>query len=169
MTTDEQNKKQEYFRTVLEKHRDTVRGICFRYIHDDSRLCREMIQDVNIALWSRLDSYPREASWRIQKHWVAVLTRQVVTNSLRRRRTLMAADLHSATLEPVVTMDGTGDIYEVLRTTLTLEEQLLAQQLIEGYYVNELADAYGITTSAIRKRIDKLRSKLSAALYPNTS
>jgi predicted DNA-binding protein YlxM (UPF0122 family) len=64
-------------------------------------------------------------------------------------------------------MDGTGEIYEVIRTSLTLEEQWLAHNLISGYSVNELADAFGLTKSAMHKRIDILRKKLSQALYGN--
>ncbi|MBR5354853.1 MAG: HTH domain-containing protein, partial [Alphaproteobacteria bacterium] len=37
------------------------------------------------------------------------------------------------------------------------------------YSVNELANAYGVTVSAIRKRIDKLRDKFAAALYNNNN
>ena len=167
MTASEKKIKSDFYWTVLEKHKDTVRGICFRYLHDNSVLCREMIQDVNVAIWNHIDSYPRTSSERIQKHWITVLTRQVVTNSLRRRRVMLTADLRNAIPEPVVTMDGTGEIYEVMRTSLTLEEQLLAQQLIDGYSVNELADAYGVSTSAIHKRIGKLREKFAAALDHN--
>lgn len=154
---------------VLEKHKDTIWGICFQHFHNDSLLCREMIQDVNIAIWSRIDSYPHTLSERLQRHWVTVLTKQVVNNSLRRRRMMLTVDLKNDISEPVVTIDGTGEIYEVMRTSLTLEEQLLAQQLIDGYSVNELADAYGVSTSAIRKRIDKLREKFAAALNDNTT
>lgn len=169
MTTDEKNIKREFFRTVLEKHKETVRKVCFRYVHDDIELCREMIQDVNIAVWGSIDSYPRTSSERVQRHWITMLAKKVVANSLRRRRTMQTVGLHNGISEPVATIDGTGEIYEVMRASLTTDEQMLAQQLIDGYSVNELADAYGVSTSAIRKRIDKLREKFAAALNDNTT
>ena len=166
MTTDDKNRGRDLYLAVLEKYKDTIRGICFKYLHNDNVLCREMIQDVNIALLSRINSFPRTASGYAQKRWIVSLTKQVIANSLRHRRTTFS-DLDGGLPDISVTMDGTGEIYEVIRTSLTLEEQWLAHNLISGYSVNELADAFGLTKSAMRKRIDILRKKLSKALYGN--
>ncbi len=87
MTTDDKYNGRDLYLAVLEKYKDTIRGICFKYLHNDNVLCREMIQDVNIALLSRINSFPRTASGYAQKRWIVSLTKQVIANSLRRRRT----------------------------------------------------------------------------------
>lgn len=166
MNADGKYSVDDLFLAVSKKYKDTVRKVCFRYLHDDADLCREMIQEVNIALWNKLDLFPHTASEFVQRRWVTTLAKQVVTNSLRRRKKLVA--VRQEFLEaPSATIDGTGDIYDVMRTSLTLEEQWIAHHLVIGYSINELASAYDISPSAMRKRIDKLRAKLADALDRN--
>lgn len=78
--------RQQYdaYCTFIERHRETVWRVCYRFAKGNRTACEDMVQEVWIALWLRFDQLRTDAPELMQRAWLKRLTKSVLVDLYRR-------------------------------------------------------------------------------------
>jgi len=153
-------------RVLYDRHAPRVYRLAYRMCGDRD-LAGDLVQDVFVRVFQRLDRFRGEAAFTTWLHRVAVTT---CLNTLRkvkrfRRREVDlehadGADGDAAQSDPVLraALDrAIDDLPPPLRIALVMHA-------IEGYTHGEIADALGIAEGTSKSRVFEARSRLREAL-----
>lgn len=148
------------YNDFMLKHRETVWGLCMRFARGDTERAKDMVQEVWLALWLRLDMANDVNDERHQKAWVRTTARNLLIDIYRSSRieTQALAGMPTERMD-----DSSADMaerIEALLGALPDEERRLLQMRLEGYDGNEIADALGIERNAVYQRMSRIIAKL---------
>jgi len=151
------------FSALFARHGKAVYLYAWAMVRDDGD-AEDVTQEVFVVAWRRLKSVRIVESSALP--WLLVTTRNVSRNTLRSRRAHVELD------ESVLPGDRTRqDRIEELtwaRQAVSrlggMDQRVVHLCLIEGYSYAEAADHLGLTTSAIAKRVQRVREALRAAV-----
>lgn len=139
--------------------------LCWVRARGDYERCRDLVQEVSIALWLHLDGLRQGASSKEEKAWVRWLTRTTLNHLHRSQRPPMLA-LTEVMAETIPDDDNeavTEDIEELM-AALSPEEQQLVRLHIEGYRADEIAEAMGLRREAVYQRMHRAMAKARRVL-----
>lgn len=150
----------DHYCSLMERHRTTVWRACWRFAHGNPEWCKDMVQEVWIALWLRFDQLRVDANPLQQRAWVWRVARSVLVD-LYRKRAVETESLTEAMSETVA--DSSLDYAEEmdhLLTSLAPDERRLMQMRLQGYDAAEIAEAFGIERNAVYQRVNRIIKKL---------
>ena len=127
--------------------------------------CRDLVQEVSIALWLHLDQLRTDVSPKEEKAWVWWMTRTTLDHLHRSQRPPMVA-LTEVMAETIPDADNSAveEDIEELMAALSPEEQQLMRLHIEGYRADEIAETLGLRRDTVYQRMHRALGKARKAL-----
>lgn len=151
------------YEAFMQRHRKTVWRACCRFAHNDRELCRDMVQEVFLAMWLHYDQLSADANPWQQRAWVWRTTRSVLVD-LYRRQEPESVPLDSIAEEQLAdTAVDYSERIDDLMSGLGDEERRLMQMRLDGYDAAEIALALGINRNAVYQRVNRIINKLRKA------
>lgn len=152
--------RHEAYNAFIQRHREAVWSVCWRYAKGDRVKCENMVQEVWIALWLKFDDLKTDVTEWEQRAWVKRITRSVLVDLYRR------SDPEPERLTPALinTLPDTHIDYaesiDDLMASLTDDEERMMRMRLEGYDAQEIADEFKIERNAVYVRINRIITKL---------
>lgn len=152
--------RHEAYNAFIQRHREAVWSVCWRYAKGDRVKCENMVQEVWIALWLKFDDLKTDVTEWEQRAWVKRITRSVLVDLYRR------SDPEPERLTPALinTLPDTHINYaesiDDLMASLTDDEERMMRMRLEGYDAQEIADEFKIERNAVYVRINRIITKL---------
>lgn len=157
MGTGENDKYCRYNELLHDFGRHIV-GYCSRHAVGRAET-RELVQDVMVALWQRMDYLDPASTPRQVNRWLQRLMRQAVFDRYFRRRPLPTVPVEEA----AAVSDDEGHDRELLDDLVSRldpdERQLIAERL-EGYTPAEMAEQHRTTVNTMNQRLSRITKKL---------
>lgn len=150
----------ERYEKLMERHRTLLFQHCWRYAGGDADRCRDMVQEVCLAVWSGLEGLRPGATDAEERVWLSLVMRRTLFNGRR------GTSPDPARLEAVL-REWQDDSAERLRAEvegqlewLDSDEAWVLRQRLAGYSSAEIARQQGVTDSAVRHRLQRIVAKL---------
>ena len=147
------------YTALLQRHRSMVWRMCWISARGDFERCRDLVQEVSIALWLHFDKLRPDTSPHEEKAWVRWLTRTTLDHQCRHQRPPMLA-LTNAMAESIPENGSMAEDIEDLMAVLSSEEQQLLRLHIEGYRADEIAQTMGLNRDAVYQRLHRAVGKM---------
>ncbi len=150
----------EAYCAFMKRHRQVVWSVCMHYAHSDRELCRDMVQDVWLALWLRFEKLHTNAPEWQQVIWLQRTARSVVLDIYRRDKlvTETLSDKYDEMLED--RQSEYAEIIDDFMAHLSPYEQQLLQMRLDGYNATEIGAALGIERNNVYQRMYRIIKKL---------
>lgn len=157
--------RQSKYTDLLQRHFPMVWHLCWVRARGDYERCRDLVQEVSIALWLHLDKLRPDVSLQEEKAWVRWLTRTTLDHLHRRQRPPMVA-LTEAMADSIPDADNNaaGEDIEELMAVLSPEEQQLMRLHIEGYRADEIAEKMNLRRNTVYQRMHRAMAKARKVL-----
>lgn len=139
--------------------------MCWVRARGDYERCRDLVQEVSIALWLHLDVLRTGISDKEERAWVRWQTRTTLDHMHRSQRPPMLA-LTEAMVDTIPDGDGAAAVEDIehLMAVLSSEEQQLVRMHIEGYRADEIATILGLRRDAVYQRMHRALGKARKAM-----
>lgn len=139
------------FDRIVGTYNRLIRWLCWRRSWNDSALCRELMQDVYIAIWRRLPTIADDAGKRRETAWVAMQCRSVFSHR-RRRRDNEWVEIDATIADTIPCRDSTEATETIaeLAQGLTTHERRVLKLITDGYRHDEIAARLGIKPESVR-------------------
>ena len=154
--------RQSRYTELLQRHLSMVWRLCWVRARGNYERCRDLVQEVSIALWLHLDQLRTDVSPKEEKAWVWWMTRTTLNHLHRSQRPPMVAltEVMAETI-PDAENSAVDEDIEELMAALSPEEQELVRLHIEGYRADEIAETLGLRRDTVYQRmhraVDKMR------------
>ena len=161
------------FRTLLERHREHVWRICFRLLGNEHDAA-DAAQDVFVSLFLQRAEFAGRSKYSTWVHGIAVRTCLSQRRSRGRRR-LRETVATEETLEQSSSSANATDISLSLDLTRMLEmldeedRALVIMKYAEGYEYEELSEVFGLSVSACKMRVSRVRERMRTRFADRTS
>lgn len=151
------------FDELLKRHRPMVWRMCWISAHGNYERCRDLVQEVSIALWRHFGQLRPDATLQEERAWVRWQTRSVLDFQRRMQRpTPLPLTPGMADLQAADDILEQQEELEELMSTLNDDERRMLRLQLEGYRADEIAEALGLTRDAVYQRwhraIQRMRS-----------
>ncbi|MBO4586306.1 MAG: sigma-70 family RNA polymerase sigma factor [Bacteroidales bacterium] len=149
------------FNELLKRHRPMVWRMCWISAHGNYERCRDLVQEVSIALWRHFDQLRPDATLQEERAWVRWQTRSVLDFQRRMQRpaplplTPGMADMQAA--DDILEQQ---EELEELMSTLNDDERRMLRLQLEGYRADEIAEAMGLKRDAVYQRLHRVVGKM---------
>lgn len=151
------------FTALFARHGKPVYLYAWGIVRDDSD-AEDVAQEVFVVAWRKLTHVRIVESSALP--WLLVTTRNVARNALRSRRAHL--ELDDAVLPGDRTRQDRVEELTWVRQAVSrlggMDQRVVHLCLVEGYSYAEAADHLGLTTSAVAKRVQRLRLMLRTAV-----
>ena len=146
--------RQSRYTELLKRHLPMVWRGCWVRARGNYERCRDLVQEVSIALWLHLDQLRTDVSPKEEKAWVWWMTRTTLDHLHRSQRPPMVA-LTEVMAETIPDADNSAveEDIEELMAALSPEEQQLMRLHIEGYRADEIAETLGLRRDTVYQRM----------------
>ena len=147
---------------LVARHKKDIWRLCWRYCRGNTEQCRDLMQDVALVLWTRLDRLRDNATPKEERQWVILTTRSVLHN-LHRRPHIDATTITDALADQLANDDTNAQVSETLQELiawLNPEDRTFVKDYLFGYQRHELAVKYNISPNAVNKRMQRIVQKL---------
>ena len=157
--------RQGRYTELLKRHLPMVWRLCWVRARGNYERCRDLVQEVSIALWLHLDQLRTDVSPQEERAWVRWLTRTTLDHLHRHQRPPMLAltDIMAETISDDDNKAVAEDIEELM-AVLSPEERQLLRLHIEGYHADEIAELMGLRRDTVYQRMHRALSKARKAL-----
>ncbi len=157
--------RQSRYTELLKRHLPMVWRGCWVRARGNYERCRDLVQEVSIALWLHLDQLRTDVSPKEEKAWVWWMTRTTLDHLHRSQRPPMVA-LTEVMAETIPDADNSAveEDIEELMAALSPEEQQLMRLHIEGYRADEIAETLGLRRDTVYQRMHRALGKARKAL-----
>ena len=155
MTLDPQRRHR--FETLVDQIHDPVSRYLRRRlpIHD----AEEVLNDVLVTLWRRLDSVPESAPLA----WTYGVARRAAANHRRgdQRRLSLVKRLEAQPPPTMAIDDAHPELTDVLERLSATDQEIVKLWAWEGLEPREIAQVIGTSANAVSIRLTRIKSKLS--------
>ncbi len=158
--SDPHTSRHDAYCEFMRSHRETVWRICWRYAQGDSERCRDMVQEVWIALWLRFDRLRENAPEAQKQVWIWRTARSVLIDLYRRQHICYERLSEQQMAAIQVTGVDYAECIEDMKESLNEGEQRLLQMRLDGYNVKEISSILGIERNAVYQRVNRIINKL---------
>ena len=157
--------RQSRYTELLKRHLPMVWRGCWVRARGNYERCRDLVQEVSIALWLHLDQLRTDVSPKEEKAWVWWMTRTTLDH-LHRSQQLPLQALTEAIAETIPDADNSAveEDIEELMAALSPEEQQLVRLHIEGYRADEIAETLGLGRDTVYQRMHRALGKARKVL-----
>ena len=153
--------RQGAYTELLERYRPLVWRMCWFSARGNWERCRDLVQEVSIALWLHFDALRPDATPGEKRAWIYWQSRSIL--DLQRR-------LQKPPMQPLTTLleesmadedtRRTQEEIEDLMAALSPEEQRLVKLYLEGYRSNEIAKTMGLSRDSVYQRLHRVVGKM---------
>lgn len=152
--------RQNAYTELLNRHKSMLWRLCWLRAQGNYERCRDLVQEVSIALWIHFDQLRSGVTAQEERAWVRWLARTTLDHRNRYQRPPMLS-LSEALADTVPSSDTSTDkeYVEELMAALSPEEQKLMQMHIDGYRGDEIAEAMGLKCNTVYQRMHRAISK----------
>jgi len=151
----------EPFNELLQRHRPMVWRMCWISAHGNYERCRDLVQEVSIALWRHFEQLQPKASPQEERAWVRWQIRSVIDFQRRKKRPLIQplTDSIADTLVAENLLEKQEELDRLMASLNDDERRMLRLQL-EGYRAEEIAEAMGLNRDAVYQRMHRAVGKM---------
>ena len=139
--------------------------LCWVRARGNYERCRDLVQEISVALWLHLDQLRMDVSPKEEKAWVWWMTRSTLNHLHRSQRPpmVMLTEMLAETI-PDTDNIAVDENIEDLMAVLSPEEQQLMRMHIEGYRADEIAEILGLHRDTVYQRMHRALGKARKAL-----
>ena len=149
------------FDELLKRHRPMVWRMCWISAHGNYERCRDLVQEVSIALWRHFGQLRPDATLQEERAWVRWQTRSVLDFQRRMQRpTPLLLTPGMADLQAADDILEQQEELEELMSTLNDDERRMLRLQLEGYRADEIAEAMGLKRDAVYQRLHRVVGKM---------
>ena len=149
------------FDELLKRHRPMVWRMCWISAHGNYERCRDLVQEVSIALWRHFGQLRPDATLQEERAWVRWQTRSVLDFQRRMQRpTPLPLTSGMADLQAADDILEQQEELEELMSTLNDDERRMLRLQLEGYRADEIAEAMGLKRDAVYQRLHRVVGKM---------
>jgi len=151
------------FEALYAATREPILAYLLRRV-DQPEDAADLLADVYLVAWRRIDEVPRGDGARM---WLYGVARRQLANHRRgdRRRTALASELAGA-LRSVTPPDDGGRLAAALATLDETDRELIMLSAWDGLTSAEIGMLLGIRAATVRVRLHRARRRLEHALEP---
>lgn len=151
----------DFFNELLKRHRPMVWRMCWISAHGNYERCRDLVQEVSIALWRHFGQLRPDATLQEERAWVRWQTRSVLDFQRRMQRpTPLPLTPGMADLQAADDILEQQEELEELMSTLNDDERRMLRLQLEGYRADEIAEAMGLKRDAVYQRLHRVVGKM---------
>ena len=151
----------DFFNELLKRHRPMVWRMCWISAHGNYERCRDLVQEVSIALWRHFGQLRPDATLQEERAWVRWQTRSVLDFQRRMQRpTPLPLTPGMADLQAADDILEQHEELEELMSTLNDDERRMLRLQLEGYRADEIAEAMGLKRDAVYQRLHRAVVKM---------
>ena len=149
------------FDELLKRHRPMVWRMCWISAHGNYERCRDLVQEVSIALWRHFGQLRPDATLQEERAWVRWQTRSALDFQRRMQRpTPLPLTPGMADLQAADDILEQHEELEELMSTLNDDERRMLRLQLEGYRADEIAEAMGLKRDAVYQRLHRVVGKM---------
>lgn len=149
------------FDELLKRHRPMVWRMCWISAHGNYERCRDLVQEVSIALWRHFGQLRPDATLQEERAWVRWQTRSALDFQRRMQRpTPLPLTPGMADLQAADDILEQQEELEELMSTLNDDERRMLRLQLEGYRADEIAEAMGLKRDAVYQRLHRAVVKM---------
>lgn len=149
------------FDELLKRHRPMVWRMCWISAHGNYERCRDLVQEVSIALWRHFGQLRSDATLQEERAWVRWQTRSALDFQRRMQRpTPLPLTPGMADLQAADDILEQQEELEELMSTLNDDERRMLRLQLEGYRADEIAEAMGLSRDAVYQRFHRAVVKM---------
>lgn len=149
------------FDELLKRHRPMVWRMCWISARGNYERCRDLVQEVSIALWRHFGQLRPDATLQEERAWVRWQTRSVLDFQRRMQRpTPLPLTPGMADLQAADDILEQQEELEELMSTLNDDERRMLRLQLEGYRADEIAEAMGLKRDAVYQRLHRAVVKM---------
>lgn len=152
--------RQSAYTELLQRHHAMVWRMCWVAARGDRARCNDLVQEVSIVLWLRIDALRADASAGEERSWVYWQCRSSL-DLLRRRQKPSLLPL-TALMEETLADDNSSqqkEEIEHLMAFLTADDQRLVRLYLDGYHADEIAAIMSLSRDAVYQRLHRAIAK----------
>lgn len=130
--------------------------MCWVRSGGNRELCRDLVQEVSIALWLHFKDLIPEASRGEERAWVYWVTRTAINHQLRKPsiETMLLTPDQADCLSDGASMHDKEDIDDLL-ASLSPDEQRMMRLRMEGYKTDEIASILELNRDTVYQRMHR--------------
>ena len=154
------------FEQVYRSTSDRIYAVCLRMCADADEAA-ELVQDVFVRAWQKLDSFRGESLFTTWLHRLAVnlVLQDRRSKGRRRSREHTEADLEQYGRAAVVAMPGTRvDLERAIAGLPEKAREVLVLRDVQGYKYDEIAQMTGVSLGTVKAQIHRARGLVKEAL-----
>lgn len=150
----------ETYTRLLARHRKTIWAVCWNRAGGNEERFRDLVQEVSMRLWLRLDGLRPEASPQAERIWVELTARSVLHDLTRKKQTetVPLGEEHLDTLA-APPQEQSWLKEELLRCVDPGDRPMLSLRM-EGYRNDDIAVRLGMSPRTVRRRMKRLLRQL---------
>lgn len=154
----------EAFGILYDAHAPRIHAVCLR-LAGDPREAAELVQDVFVRAWERLESFRGDSAFGTWLHRLAVNVVFQRGRSARRRRQRVAVAADLAHDPPPAAVPGADpgtrlDLEQAVRALPEVLRRVFVLHDVEGYQHAEIADLLGLPVGTCRSHLFRARRQL---------
>ena len=147
---------------LIEQHKKSIWAVCWHYCHGDIERCRDLMQEVSLVLWTRINRLRDDATPQQVKKWVVLNARSVARNLIRKHE-IDTTEITDAMADYLAEDDSNAQVSETLQELiawLNTDDRRFVNDYLQGYTYKELASKYNINPDSANKRMHLIIQKL---------
>ena len=138
-----------------------VWALCWKSARGNYERCRDLVQEVSIALWRHFGQLRPDATLQEERAWVRWQTRSVLDFQRRMQRpTPLPLTPGMADLQAADDIHEQQEELEELMSTLNDDERRMLRLQLEGYRADEITEAMGLKRDAVYQRLHRVVGKM---------
>lgn len=154
------------FEQVYRATADRIYALCLRMCADADE-ATELVQDVYVRAWQRLESFRGDSLFTTWLHRLAVnlVLQDRRSKGRRRARERTEADLEQYGRAAVTAMPGTRiDLERAIAGLPRKAREVLVLRDVQGYKYDEIAHMTGVSLGTVKAQIHRARGLVKEAL-----
>ena len=151
--------RESTFEQIYKENYPRVVGLCMGYVKGDEALAKDLAQEVFIKVWQNIQSFRSQSK---VSTWIYRITVNTCLQEVRKKKYVeLKVDVaNEATSHPLEIEARFESMYKCI-DTLNAENKSIILLELESVPQNEIAEIIGISHSAIRTRIHRIKEQLS--------
>ena len=156
---------QRAYTELLRRHRNMIWRMCWLRSGGDYERCRDLVQEVSIALWLHFKELIPDATHGEKRAWVYWLTRTTINHKLRKPsvETMLLTSEQTDSLTDEASLCDRENIEDIM-ASLSPDEQHMVRLRMEGYKADEIASIMGLKRDAVYQRMHRAVVKMRQVL-----
>lgn len=151
---------QRQFVQMMERQRTFIWRMCYRGCGGESERCKDLVQDVYLALWSDFSNLREKENIKLEKAWVWWHTRTQISHHERKRKEEPIPDGYEEADVEALLSEERREIMEEIMASLGAREREVVEMRLEGYDYQEIGKQKGTTAAGAKQTMYRAMEKM---------